>query len=104
MTTLTSDKTSAWCEQRLERLNVQNRDLKRKIREIEKRLNRGRDVSLLFDQNVKRSHAVFANLFGIPAATTKTVALAALRTSAPVMLLTSAEVSPKKFKEHCFVC
>ena len=39
MTTLTSDKTSDWCKQRLERLSDQNRELKRKIRDIEKRLS-----------------------------------------------------------------
>ena len=59
MTTLTSDKTSAWCEQRLQRLNVQNRDLKRKIREIEKRLNayKTKESELSHDLKTLKSRA-----------------------------------------------
>jgi KDO2-lipid IV(A) lauroyltransferase len=48
-------------------------------------LGQGRDVSLLCDQNVKRNHAVFIDLFGVPAATTKSIGLAVLRTGSPVM-------------------
>jgi KDO2-lipid IV(A) lauroyltransferase len=40
---------------------------------------------MLTDQNVKANHAVFVDFFGIKAATTKTVALAALRTGAGVI-------------------
>ena len=49
-------------------------------------LQQGRDVGILFDQNVKRNHAVFVDWFGKNAATTKSVALAALRTEAPVVV------------------
>jgi KDO2-lipid IV(A) lauroyltransferase len=41
-------------------------------------------AAILFDQNVTRNHAVFVNWFGVPAATTRSVALAALRTGAPI--------------------
>ena len=59
MTTLASDKTSAWCEQRLQRLNVQNHDLKRKIREIEKRLNayKTKESELSHDLKTLKSRA-----------------------------------------------
>ena len=49
------------------------------------RLTAGRDVAVLFDQNVKANHAVFADFFGIKAATSKSVGLAALRTGAGIM-------------------
>ena len=44
------------------------------------------DVAVLFDQNVTRNHAVFVPWFGVPAATTRAVALSALRTEAPVVV------------------
>jgi KDO2-lipid IV(A) lauroyltransferase len=56
------------------------------FKHIMSELQRGRDVGILFDQNVKRNHAVFVDWFGRPAATTKSVALAALRTEAPVVV------------------
>jgi KDO2-lipid IV(A) lauroyltransferase len=43
------------------------------------------DVALLFDQNVKRNHAVFVPFCGEIAATTKTPAVAALRAGAPIV-------------------
>lgn len=54
------------------------------------RLQNGQDVAVLFDQNVKINHAMFVSFFGIQAATTKSIALAALRTNAPVLFVTSA--------------
>jgi KDO2-lipid IV(A) lauroyltransferase len=50
------------------------------FREVVQRLEDQQNVGILFDQNVRQSHAVFVDWFGVPAATTKTVALAALRT------------------------
>lgn len=55
------------------------------FKEIVKDLSLGRDVAVLFDQNVKRNHAVFVPWFGRKAATTKSVALAAIRVEAPVI-------------------
>jgi len=49
-------------------------------------LNEGTDVAILADQNVKKNHAVFTPFFGHQVATTKTVALAALETDAPVVV------------------
>jgi KDO2-lipid IV(A) lauroyltransferase len=54
-------------------------------REIVKRLNNREDVAILFDQNVKANHAVFPTFFGIPASTSKSFALAAIRSGAPTV-------------------
>lgn len=65
-----------------------NRVIGRKgaFKDIMRDLQSGRDVAVLFDQNVTRNHAVFVPWFGVPAATTRAVALAALRTEAPVIV------------------
>ena len=64
------------------------------------KLKEGKDVTLLCDQNVKRRHAVFVEFFGHQATATKTVALAALRTGAPVMLTASIEVAPDQVEVY----
>lgn len=56
------------------------------FKDIMRDLQSGRDVAVLFDQNVTRNHAVFVPWFGVLAATTRAVALAALRTEAPVVV------------------
>ncbi len=66
-------------------------------RELMKRISSGETVGLLIDQNVKSNHAVFVDFFGIPAATTKTVAIAALRTGASIYFSVMAEIEkPEK--------
>lgn len=57
------------------------------VKEILRDLQRGRDVAILFDQNVTRNHAVFVPWFGVPAATSRAVALSALRIEAPVVVI-----------------
>ena len=47
-------------------------------------LNRGENVALLFDQNVRPQHAVFVDLLGIPASIARTYGLAAIRTKCPI--------------------
>jgi KDO2-lipid IV(A) lauroyltransferase len=54
-------------------------------RDILKALRQNEAVGILFDQNTTRSEAVFAEFFGIPAATTPALALFALRTGAAVV-------------------
>lgn len=54
------------------------------FREVVQKLESGQNVGVLFDQNVRARHAVFVEWFGQQAATTKTVALAALRTECHV--------------------
>ena len=48
-------------------------------------LRRGRMVGLLLDQNASRAEGVFAPFFGIPASTSKSLAVISLRTGAPVV-------------------
>jgi KDO2-lipid IV(A) lauroyltransferase len=45
----------------------------------------GRDVGVLFDQNVTRKNALFTNFLGFSAATTRLPALLAYRTQAPII-------------------
>jgi len=54
-------------------------------RDILKALRQNEAVGILFDQNTTRSEGVFAEFFGIPAATTPALALFALRTGAAVV-------------------
>ncbi|MBX7143922.1 MAG: hypothetical protein K1X79_05675 [Oligoflexia bacterium] len=68
------------------------------FKEIVKDLSLGRDVAVLFDQNVKRNHAVFVPWFGRPAATTKSVALAAIRTEAPVIAAAIVNRGPDNYE------
>jgi Kdo2-lipid IVA lauroyltransferase/acyltransferase len=54
-------------------------------RDILKTLRQNEAVGILFDQNTTRSEGIFAEFFGIPAATTPALALFALRTGAAVV-------------------
>lgn len=54
------------------------------FKEVVNTISSGMSAAILFDQNVTRNHAVFVDWFGLPAATTRAVALAALRTGAPI--------------------
>lgn len=58
--------------------------------EIIKRLKLGQDVAVLFDQNIRAGHAVFTEFLGRKAATTKSVAIAAIRTGAPIIFTVAA--------------
>ncbi|MCO6430731.1 MAG: hypothetical protein J5J00_07700 [Deltaproteobacteria bacterium] len=67
-------------------------------------LESGRDVGILFDQNTKRNHAVFVDFFGRPAATTKTVGLAALKTEAIILVVSIQYKGNDQYRinwEHC---
>ena len=54
-------------------------------RRILKELKTGRTAGVLMDHNVNPEEGIFADFFGIPAATSTGVALLALRTGAPVL-------------------
>ena len=56
------------------------------IKGILRNINAGRAVGFLFDQNMVRNQAFFVDWFGRPAATTKALGLAAVRTETPVLL------------------
>ena len=83
-----------WCNKR--RCLYGNQVFSRKggFREVVRRLKKKQDVIVLFDQNVKRNHAIFVDLFGIKAATTKAIGLAAIRTGATVLFASCIEPSP----------
>jgi Kdo2-lipid IVA lauroyltransferase/acyltransferase len=55
------------------------------VREVIGALRRGRMVGVLLDQNATRAEGVFVPFFGVPASTSKGLALIALRTCAPVV-------------------
>ncbi len=55
------------------------------LADIRDALRRGRMIGVLLDQNASRREGVFAPFFGIPASTSKGLALIALRTGAPVV-------------------
>ena len=54
-------------------------------RDILKALRQNEAVGILFDQNTTRKEGVFSEFFGIPAATSPSIALFALRTNAAVV-------------------
>ena len=54
-------------------------------RPILEKLKKGESVGILIDQNTMPQDGIFCDLFGIPAATTTSLALFALRTDAPVL-------------------
>jgi KDO2-lipid IV(A) lauroyltransferase len=56
------------------------------FKEVVNCISSGMSAAILFDQNVTRNHAVFVDWFGVPAATTRSMALAALRTGAPIFV------------------
>ncbi len=84
-------RLDAWFKKEREQFGNVVFDRKGGYKEIMEHLNRGKDVVALFDQNVKANHAVFVDFFGIPAATTKALAIAALRTGAPIVLAVTRE-------------
>lgn len=77
----------------LERLAVRLRarsgaefiDKRRALSEVLSALRRQRMVGILLDQNASRREGVFVPFFGVPASTSKGLALLALRTGAPVV-------------------
>ncbi|HET8578356.1 MAG TPA: lysophospholipid acyltransferase family protein [Methylomirabilota bacterium] len=54
------------------------------VREVLDALRRQRMVGVLLDQNAARSEGVFVPFFGVPASTSKALAVVALRAGAPV--------------------
>jgi KDO2-lipid IV(A) lauroyltransferase len=67
------------------------------FKQIVAAVNEGISVAVLFDQNVTRNHAVFVDWFGEPAATTKSVALAALRTEVPLFVASMKYVGQERY-------
>jgi len=57
---------------------------RRALREVMDALRRRRMVGILLDQNAARSEGIFVPFFGVPASTSKALAVLALRARAPV--------------------
>ncbi len=58
---------------------------KNSARQILRTLKSGRSVGILMDQNTSLQEGMFVDFFGLPAATSTSVALLALRTDAPIL-------------------
>lgn len=69
------------------RESVGNRVINKKnaLRPILKCLKENGSVGILMDQNTSLNEGIFADLFGLPAATTTGIVLLALRTGAPIL-------------------
>lgn len=80
---------SPWLDALADRLRrksgVELIDKRGALRPVLRALLGGRLVGILLDQNAARHEAVFVPFFGRPAATSKSLALLALRTGAPVV-------------------
>jgi KDO2-lipid IV(A) lauroyltransferase len=64
----------------------------------------GMSVAVLFDQNVKRNHAVFVPWFGMMAATTRSVALAAIRTEVPLFVASMKYLGGDRYRVEAAEC
>ncbi len=91
-------KLDSWWKSRREYWGCFMFDRKGGYQSMCKHLKEGTDVAVLFDQNVKKNHAVFVELFKIKAATTKSLVIAAERTGANIVFGVSAEYEPGKWK------
>jgi KDO2-lipid IV(A) lauroyltransferase len=67
------------------RTGVELIDKRGALRAVLDALRRGRMVGILMDQNAARREGVFVNFFGHPASTSRSIALLAVRTGAPVV-------------------
>lgn len=99
-----SGKIGAWWRDM--RIQGAHRPISRKgaFKEVMRALKDGGNAFVLFDQNVKKSHAVFVNWFSRPAATTKLVAIAALRTQAPVIVMSIAHKGRDLYSLNAVEC
>ena len=67
------------------RTGVEVIDKRGALRPVLEALRRGRMVGILMDQNAARREGVFVKFFGHPASTSRSIALLAVRTGAPVV-------------------
>jgi KDO2-lipid IV(A) lauroyltransferase len=78
-------KINRWWKSKRELRGNRAIDRRGAVKETVAEISRGRDVGVLFDQNVTRNHAVFVDFFGRKAATTKLIGIVTLRTECPVV-------------------
>lgn len=74
------------------------------FKEVVSTIGKGMSAAILFDQNVTRNHAVFVDWFGLPAATTRSVALAALRTGAPIYVASIIYCGGDRYRVEALEC
>ncbi len=74
------------------------------FKEVVNCISSGMSTAVLFDQNITRNHAVFVDWFGVPAATTRSVALAALRTGAPIFVASIRYVGNDRYHVDAAEC
>ena len=74
------------------------------VTKMMQQLAEGRNCALLFDQNVKRNHAVFVPWFGRKAATTFTLGVSAIRTEANVIVASVRYRSDGRYEIITEVC
>ena len=79
------ERVNQWWKSKREVRGNKAIDRKGAVKATVAELLQGRDVGVLFDQNLTRNHAVFVNFFGKPAATTKLIGIAAIRTECPIV-------------------
>lgn len=74
------------------------------FKEVVNAIGSGMSAAILFDQNLTRNHAVFVDWFGVPAATTRSVALAALRTGAPIYVASMRYCGEDRYRVEALEC
>ena len=67
------------------------------LRRMVKRLKAGKNVGLLFDQNVVRKDGIFVPWFGKPAATTVALGFAALQTRCPIIICAIRRTEDRRY-------
>ena len=67
------------------RTGVEIIDKRGALRPVLEALRRGQMVGILMDQNAARREGVFVDFFGYPASTSRSIAVLALRTGAPIV-------------------
>jgi len=97
-------RLNAWWRSRREKYGGQMISRKGAFKEVLRQLQEGRDVGILFDQNLTRQRAVFVDWFGVKAATTKTVAFAAIRAEASVLIVSISYIGDDKYKSSVEEC
>lgn len=100
----TLPKTDAWWIGIREKSGNKVIDRKGAVALLLKRLSDGKDCALLFDQNVKRNHAIFTDWFGQKAATTFALAFAALKAESKLVIVSVRYTEYGKYKivaEEC---
>lgn len=74
------------------------------IKGMLRELGANRHTGILIDQNMTRENAVFVDWFGLPAATTKAVALAAFRKRPRLVAVTISWVGDDQYELHLDEC